>query len=227
MEHPSSFYVECEALKSIRHRNLVRVIGLCSTFDTSGFEFKALFFAGMNSKHLFLSLDQMATLKSGSIQNDFGLAKFLQNNIISLGDASSTTRLRGSIGYIAPEYGLGCKISIEDDVYSYGIIVPEIIIGKRPNFTALAPTLTYHHEGEDPNHAVVEMQTSIELAKLGLKCTEPSPKDRSTMCDVYAEIIFTSKRNIMQSSTGEEDDTIVDNELKMNQIATMRIPALQ
>lgn len=68
MEHPSSFYVECEALKSIRHRNLVRVIGLCSTFDTSGFEFKALFFAGMNSKHLFLSLDQMATLKSGSIQ---------------------------------------------------------------------------------------------------------------------------------------------------------------
>uniref|UniRef100_A0A0D3HAN3 Protein kinase domain-containing protein n=1 Tax=Oryza barthii TaxID=65489 RepID=A0A0D3HAN3_9ORYZ len=226
MEHPSSFYVECEALKSIRHRNLVRVIGLCSTFDTSGFEFKALWInpkvRSQSPPKLLRVAADIATaldylhnrctpplvhcdLKPSNILlndesfSDFGLAKFLQNNIISLGDASRTTRLRGSIGYIAPEYGLGCKISIEDDVYSYGIIVPEIIIGKRPNFTALW--------SEDPNHAVVEMQTSIELAKLGLKCTEPSPKDRSTMCD--------------------EDDTIVDNELKMNQIATMRIPALQ
>lgn len=39
---PNSFSAECEALKSIRHRNLIRVISLCSTFDPSGNEFKAL-----------------------------------------------------------------------------------------------------------------------------------------------------------------------------------------
>lgn len=34
--------------------------------------------------------------------SDFGLAKFLHNNIISLNNSSSTAGLRGSIGYIAP-----------------------------------------------------------------------------------------------------------------------------
>lgn len=34
--------------------------------------------------------------------SDFGLAKFLHNNFISLNNSSSTAGLRGSIGYIAP-----------------------------------------------------------------------------------------------------------------------------
>ncbi|KAI5009306.1 hypothetical protein ZWY2020_059449 [Hordeum vulgare] len=39
---------------------------------------------------------------------------------------------RGSVGYIAPEYGFGSKISTEGDVYSYGVIILEILTGKRP-----------------------------------------------------------------------------------------------
>jgi hypothetical protein len=37
-----SFFTECEALRNIRHRNLIRVISLCSTTDPRGNEFKAL-----------------------------------------------------------------------------------------------------------------------------------------------------------------------------------------
>jgi len=39
---PKSFLAECEALRNTRHRNLVRVITACSTFDASGQQFKAL-----------------------------------------------------------------------------------------------------------------------------------------------------------------------------------------
>jgi hypothetical protein len=39
---PKSFVAECEALRNTRHRNLVRVITACSTFDPSGHPFKAL-----------------------------------------------------------------------------------------------------------------------------------------------------------------------------------------
>jgi Leucine-rich repeat (LRR) protein len=39
---PKSFLAECEALRNTRHRNLVRVITACSTFDPIGHEFKAL-----------------------------------------------------------------------------------------------------------------------------------------------------------------------------------------
>ncbi|XP_070663235.1 putative receptor-like protein kinase At3g47110 [Malus domestica] len=37
-----SFIAECEALKNIRHRNLVKVVYACSGFDYRGFDFKAL-----------------------------------------------------------------------------------------------------------------------------------------------------------------------------------------
>ncbi|KAI5015909.1 hypothetical protein ZWY2020_059469 [Hordeum vulgare] len=39
---------------------------------------------------------------------------------------------RGSVGYIAPEYGFGSKISTEGDVYSYGVIILEMLTGRRP-----------------------------------------------------------------------------------------------
>jgi hypothetical protein len=39
---PSNFLSECEALRNIRHRNLIRVISVCSTFNPTGNEFKAL-----------------------------------------------------------------------------------------------------------------------------------------------------------------------------------------
>jgi len=78
------------------------------------------------------------------------------------------------------EYGVGCKISVEGDIYSYGIILLEIITGRRPtddmfkdgvnirNFVEsslplnihniLEPNLTGYHEGADGGQEMVEMQ---------------------------------------------------------------------
>ena len=49
---PSNFLSECEALRNIRHRNLIRVISLCSTFDPTGSEFKALILEYMSNGNL-------------------------------------------------------------------------------------------------------------------------------------------------------------------------------
>ncbi|XP_038904391.1 probable LRR receptor-like serine/threonine-protein kinase At3g47570 [Benincasa hispida] len=65
---------------------------------------------------------------------DFGLARFMlekSSDQLSFSHTMSLA-LKGSIGYIPPEYGTGSRISIEGDIFSYGILLLEMIIGKRP-----------------------------------------------------------------------------------------------
>ncbi|KAM4130549.1 hypothetical protein ACJW30_01G109200 [Castanea mollissima] len=56
---------------------------------------------------------------------DFGLARMLQN------DASVPTTLAGTTGYLAPEIGFIGKATPESDVYSFGMVVIEVVCGKR------------------------------------------------------------------------------------------------
>ncbi|XP_027942616.1 putative receptor-like protein kinase At3g47110 [Vigna unguiculata] len=172
-----SFNAECEALKNVRHRNLVKVITSCSSLDYKGEEFKAIVMQFMPNGNLDFKIHP-GDEDSGSLLNlmqrlsiaidvasaleylhhdcdppiahcdlkpanvlldenmtahvvDFGLARFLCQNTSE--KQSSTLGLKGSIGYIAPEYGFGSKASTEGDAYSFGILLLEMFTAKRPS----------------------------------------------------------------------------------------------
>ncbi|KAI4295534.1 hypothetical protein L6164_035573 [Bauhinia variegata] len=58
---------------------------------------------------------------------DFGLAKFNADM-----DTHVSTRVMGTFGYLAPEYASSGKLSEKSDVFSYGIMLLELITGRRP-----------------------------------------------------------------------------------------------
>ncbi|KAF7835976.1 putative LRR receptor-like serine/threonine-protein kinase [Senna tora] len=174
-----SFMSECNALKNIRHRNLVKILTCCSSINDEGHDFKALVFEYMsngslekwlhpaigNTEHqtnylLHQRLDIIVDVASAlhylhyeceqpvihcdlkpsnvlldenmvARLTDFGLARLLSKCSFSR-EQSSTIGIKGTIGYTPPEYGMGSNASIEGDVYSFGILVLEMLTRRRP-----------------------------------------------------------------------------------------------
>ncbi|KAM4119429.1 hypothetical protein ACJW30_03G058500 [Castanea mollissima] len=80
---------------------------------------------------------------------DFGLARFFFSHD-SVQNESSTIGLKGSIGYIALEYGLGGKASTSGDVYSFGILLLEMIIAKKPTDRMFQEGLSLNNQSFSP-----------------------------------------------------------------------------
>ncbi|KZV45412.1 hypothetical protein F511_34412 [Dorcoceras hygrometricum] len=251
-----SFNRECQVLKRIRHRNLIRIITACSLPD-----FKALVLPYMANGSLDRCLYPQTTnsLRTGSsdldliqrvnicrdiaegmaylhhhspvkvihcdlkpsnvllnddmtaLVSDFGIARLVMTIEAENGGAientgnSTANILCGSIGYIAPEYGFGSNTSTKGDVYSFGVLVLEMVTRRRPTDDMFNGGLSlqryvknhYHRNTEnvvDPSllRALRDQSSEAkrmwevaicELIELGILCTQESPSTRPTMLD--------------------------------------------
>ncbi|GAB2280184.1 hypothetical protein Dimus_014823 [Dionaea muscipula] len=70
--------------------------------------------------------------------SDFGLSRLLGPS-----ETHATTGVAGTFGYLAPEYALTCRVSDKCDVYSYGVVLLELISNKK----ALDPSFSSHGNG--------------------------------------------------------------------------------
>ncbi|KAL5720499.1 hypothetical protein ACHQM5_013166 [Ranunculus cassubicifolius] len=226
-----SFLTECEALRELRHRNLLKILTVCSSMDFKGYEFKALVFEFMPNgsldnwlhpgsndespprslnfyQRLTIALDIASALNylhndshrpivhcdikpSNILLNedmtacvgDFGLAKFLsKSSTISIGNQTNSIAVRGTIGYIPPEYGMGAEVSKEGDVYSYGILLLEMFTGKRPTDPLFIDELSLRDYCKAAlPHRVLEM-IDMDVFHEATKKLRPSSVNRIREC---------------------------------------------
>ncbi|KAG6754691.1 hypothetical protein POTOM_040485 [Populus tomentosa] len=124
--------------------------------------------------------------------SDFGMAKLMKTD--QTHDAAS--RIAGTFGYIAPEYARQRQFSVKSDVFSFGVLVLEIVSGQKPSFRDGDDMehLTSHawrrwREGTaldliDPilrNDSTAAMMRCIHI---GLLCVQENVADRPTMASV-------------------------------------------
>ncbi|TQD78710.1 hypothetical protein C1H46_035714 [Malus baccata] len=127
--------------------------------------------------------------------SDFGLAKLNEEE-----NTHISTRVAGTIGYMAPEYALWGYLSDKADVYSYGVVALELLSGKnnikyRPNenFVCLLDwALVLQQKGnlmelvDRKLGSEFNKEEAMRMIKVALLCTNPSPALRPTMSAVVS-----------------------------------------
>uniref|UniRef100_M4EU51 non-specific serine/threonine protein kinase n=1 Tax=Brassica campestris TaxID=3711 RepID=M4EU51_BRACM len=127
--------------------------------------------------------------------SDFGLARLDEEE-----NTHVSTKVAGTIGYMAPEYALWGYLSFKADVYSYGVLVLEIVAGiNNSSFMAAGDEvclLEWATQCEESGHLMqvvderlrpeVNKKEAEAVIKVALVCTNASPTDRPIMSEVVA-----------------------------------------
>ncbi|KAL8048695.1 hypothetical protein ABFX02_07G084100 [Erythranthe guttata] len=252
-----TFIAECNALRGIRHRNLVKILSVCESIDFQGNEFKAILYEfkanGSLDKWLYYNgerepesdpqlrnLDLIerlniatdiakaleylhcgteSTIVHGDLKpsnilldedmtacvGDFGLSKII-SSVRPPHESSSTIGIKGTIGYVPPEYGTNNTVSEKGDVYSYGILVMEMFTNKRPTDDSFMDRVNLHNfvEAALPDRVMEIMDPLIRIGphqnnskfedcmcsimSIGLSCSKEMPRERKPMTDVVNEL---------------------------------------
>ncbi|KAJ7555949.1 hypothetical protein O6H91_05G062300 [Diphasiastrum complanatum] len=143
---------------------------------------------------------------------DFGVARILRYSDMSGG--ISTSAFQGTFGYMAPENASLGKITSKGDVYSYGIVLLEMMTRRKPTsdlFTLHGSTMsTWVQTAFDDdalkkvdaellnNASAADKEDFIRVMQLGLACCKKYPDDRPTMREIV-EILqrMNIARNLM------------------------------
>ncbi|XP_027911794.1 G-type lectin S-receptor-like serine/threonine-protein kinase At4g27290 isoform X2 [Vigna unguiculata] len=155
--------------------------------------------------------------------SDFGIAKIFGDNELE----ANTNRIVGTYGYMAPEYALEGLFSVKSDVFSFGVLLLEIISGKKNigfyqtssfNLLGYAWDLWTRNSGVDlMDSALDESDTLCNVSRyvnIGLLCVQESPEDRPTMSDVASMIgndtvpLPSPKPPAFQKLRGDDSSTL-------------------
>ncbi|XP_012570628.1 rust resistance kinase Lr10-like isoform X2 [Cicer arietinum] len=213
------FINEVGIMGKIHHINVVRLLGFCADgihralvynlFPNGSLQ--SYIFQPDNKDH-FLGWEKLQQIGVGIakgieyLHQDFGLAKLCSKNLSIV----SMTAAKGTLGYMAPEVlsrNFG-NVSLKSDIYSYGMLLLEMVGGRKnvdmssaETFHVLYPEWI-HNLLEGDVHIHVEDEGDAKIAKklaiVGLWCIQWQPINRPSI-----------KAVVQMLETGEDNQLTV------------------
>lgn len=148
---------------------------------------------------------------------DFGLARVHGHE-----QAVRTTRVVGTAGYLAPEVVKTGRASTQTDVFAYGILVLEVMCGRRPIEEGKKSLMDWvwglMERGEilnglDPQMIMTQAIDEAErVLQLGLLCAHPDPAKRPSMRQVV-QVFEGDKAEIFEADSSEDVETWMLNKM--------------
>jgi serine/threonine protein kinase len=150
---------------------------------------------------------------------DFGLARMHDH-----GQVPSTTRVVGTIGYLAPEVLRNGRASAQTDVFGFGVLILEVMCGRRPIEEGKPPLVDWAWQlmvqGQLLNALDERLKAGGEFDEeevdrvlhLGLLCSYPDPSSRPTMRQVVK--VLEGKNGFEEEVENEDMDAYLLQRMK-------------
>ncbi|KAK2976317.1 hypothetical protein RJ640_029221 [Escallonia rubra] len=208
---------ECEESMILSWEERVKVLKdvACGVFYLhEGWEARVLH-RDIKSSNVLLDKDMVGRL------GDFGLARMHHH-----GQLANTTRVVGTVGYMAPEVVRTGRASAQTDVFGFGVLVLEVVCGRKPveeRKQGLIDWVWGLKERGNLSSALDEKlkgkggyseEEVVRVLHLGLLCAHPDPNNRPMMRQILKVLEGSSEGN---QSAGEG--------VEMNLLDIMRSPA--
>lgn len=197
---------ECEESKLLSFKDRIRVLKDVASgvlYLHEGWESKVLH-RDIKASNVLLDRDMNGRL------GDFGLARMHGHDKVG-----STTRVVGTVGYLAPEVIRTGRASAQTDVFGFGVLILEVLCGRRPMEEGKQHLIDWVWELMMKGELVLALDERLrsrgeldeeeveKVLHLGLLCTYPDPSARPTMRQV---VKILEGGNEVCESEGEEMD---------------------